>query len=641
MRSRPAPNPADYAFDRRALANDVQVKTWLQRLKGTSNKTLTQSDIAFVLSEVHKRRSSDFRADLVIDELRRTCPVLSYPELTDSVQDLGLMFAQPEMVRFWGGVQGQRNRKGPSPCFGWTKALLAVLAMTGKTTHGKDAFDDLQNIPALREMFAATEQRAADLAHDEDWAEAPRAERWERLPDYTSVMRNIPRLTDAIRGEGIKANIEMLKALREKHPDVGRRLIIDGKAIATWVPQAWAEKDSDRDQFLRRRVPEAGYRAYTYGRGGKTEVNADGVKRRELGVTTAWRGFYLVTLLDQATGLPVIWTVFDAAVDEATAIIPLLSELFQLWPDVGTELLVGDSSWDSDNWCELLERSYGIHPIFNLHDQSEVRFATQHSKHVDGKFLSLSGQGQPRCIHNQYLPIDSIEIPSRSGLRPGQLHPKEKAFRIRFKDDHGPRPLGRVGLSMCVDWSRLTYYPHHAQGRPDLYAVRVAMLRRLKQVESWHNHLESGLRIGPEGGDRSRLAELAKQETLVTLAALATTSIAVADQRLNHGMTVPLPAPPRPQSTRAIIAAPNGNDDGQQIAPTISSPKLTAVAASVAADSERSVIVKPAAANARLRNAPVAASAGLRCTSSTGGSRVAFSFRLGLTEPRRAVRTML
>jgi hypothetical protein len=234
MRSRSAPDASEYSFNRRALANDVQVKTWLQRLRGTSNNTLTQRDIAFVLSEVHKRRPDDFRADLVLDELRRTCPVLSYPELTDSVEDLGLMFSQPEMIRFWGRVQGERNRKGPSPCFGWTKALLAVLAMTGKTTHGKDAFDDLRNIPALREMFAATENTATDLAHHENWTDAPRPERWQQLPDYSSVMRNIPRLTSAIRSQGVKANVEMLRALREQYPDVGRRLIIDGKAIATW-----------------------------------------------------------------------------------------------------------------------------------------------------------------------------------------------------------------------------------------------------------------------------------------------------------------------------------------------------------------------------------------------------------------------
>jgi hypothetical protein len=638
MRSRSAPDASEYSFNRRALANDVQVKTWLQRLRGTSNNTLTQRDIAFVLSEVHKRRPDDFRADLVLDELRRTCPVLSYPELTDSVEDLGLMFSQPEMIRFWGRVQGERNRKGPSPCFGWTKALLAVLAMTGKTTHGKDAFDDLRNIPALREMFAATENTATDLAHHENWTDAPRPERWQQLPDYSSVMRNIPRLTSAIRSQGVKANVEMLRALREQYPDVGRRLIIDGKAIATWVPQAWAEKDSDRDRFLRRRVPEAGYRAYTYGRGGKTEVGADGVKRGALGVTTAWRGFYLVTLLDQATGLPVIWTVFDATVDEATAIIPLLSELYQLWPNVDTELLVGDSSWDEDNWCELLERSYGIHPIFALHNEREVRFGTDHGKHVDGKFLSLSGQGQPRCIHNQYLPIESVEIPPRDGLRPGQLHPKEKAFRLRFKDTHGPHPLGRVGLPMCVDWSRLTYYPHHAHGRPDLYAVRVAMLRRLKQVESWHNHLESGLRVGTEGGDRSRLAEMEKQETLVTLAALATTSIALADQRLNHGMASPPAISSRHQPSPEVKHAEQSSDDGRALTPALVTPPPRDLhAALTAAASGKPAGGAPVAApRMRPANGPANARPESRATSCTGGSRVSFSFRMGSTDARRA-----
>ena len=575
MRSRTAPNPAEYQFERRVLGNDPQVRVWLQRLAGSRGvKSLPRRDIQFVLSEVVKRRQHDFRPDLVLDALKRTCPVLSYPEMTDVVEDLGHMFSQPEMVRFWARAQGTKNKKGPTPCFGWTKALMAILAMTGKTTHGTDAHDLLCNMPGLRRVFARADADGAALAEKERWDAAVHVESWQAVPDYTSLMRNIDRLTSTIRSEGIVANIAMLKALKRRYPEVGRRLLIDGTDVPAWVPQQWAERDSDRDKFLRRRVPEAGFRAYTHGpKQGKQALKGDeaGAQGRNLHVIKNWRGFYLVTLIDQATGLPVVWTMFDAAHDEAPSIIPLLSELFQQWPELDTEIIAGDSGWDEDPWCELAERHYGIHPIFRRHNGSaETRFAEKHKKLVEGKFISLGGDGRPRCIHNQLLDYETAELPRRDGLRPGKPHPNEKAFRVRFRCEHGNTPLGRPGLPMCVDWSRLTYYPHHSHGHPERYAMRVAMLRRLNQIESWHNHLEAGLRIATEGADRSRLGALAKQEALLTLAALTTTSLALADQRLNHGLDMPA-LPPRPSTPKSSnghrpsgTAQPNPAADAEQ-----------------------------------------------------------------------------
>ena len=112
MRPRPTPNPAEYAIDRRYLANDTQVKTWLQRLKGSgSDKSLPARDVKFVLSDVLKRRPDDFRPNLMLGALRDTCPVLAYPEMTDAVEDLGHMFSQPEMVSFWARAQEPSARR--------------------------------------------------------------------------------------------------------------------------------------------------------------------------------------------------------------------------------------------------------------------------------------------------------------------------------------------------------------------------------------------------------------------------------------------------------------------------------------------------------------------------------------------------
>jgi hypothetical protein len=56
------------------------------------------------------------------------------------------------------------------------------------------------------------------------------------------------------------------------------------------------------------------------------------------------------------------------------------------------------------------------------------------------------------------------------------------------------------------DWSNFTYYPHHEQGRPDLYAFRQAMLVRLNQAESAFAALKVDNRTGAAGTDRPRIA---------------------------------------------------------------------------------------------------------------------------------------
>lgn len=82
-----------------------------------------------------------------------------------------------------------------------------------------------------------------------------------------------------------------------------------------------------------------------------------------------WRGSYLAVILDQATGLPLVWTIFDAKEQETTAVVSLLSMLFELWPECPAKWIAGDSAFDTDEMCRVCEVEYGIHPIFQLRDR--------------------------------------------------------------------------------------------------------------------------------------------------------------------------------------------------------------------------------------------------------------------------------
>src|SRR4051812_13145749 len=103
-----------------------------------------------------------------------------------------------------------------------------------------------------------------------------------------------------------------------------------------------------------------GFRAYTHGANTKN-TNPDSATLGQAvrrGAGKVVRGLYHVVLVEQATGLVVVHTTFDAAHDEAPAIIDLFSRLFALWPELHddgiAEAVAGDSAWDEDEWCRML-----------------------------------------------------------------------------------------------------------------------------------------------------------------------------------------------------------------------------------------------------------------------------------------------
>ena len=70
-------------------------------------------------------------------------------------------------------------------------------------------------------------------------------------------------------------------------------------------------------------------------------------------------------LVDQQTGLPLIWTIAPANVEEDKVLIRnLLPNLFRLWPDCPLEIIIGDGVLDNAWVCGELEARWSIHPMF-------------------------------------------------------------------------------------------------------------------------------------------------------------------------------------------------------------------------------------------------------------------------------------
>jgi hypothetical protein len=162
----------------------------------------------------------------------------------------------------------------------------------------------------------------------------------------------------------VATNVQMVKALSELLPGrgIGERLMINGMGTPAWVRQVGKGKTDNVEQFRRRNNPHAGARSYMHASQAKREVRPGDSASHFMQVGKFWRGYYTVVIADQATGLPLVRIVQDASVDEAPAIVPLLSLLYNLWPECPAKLIAGDSAWDEDEWCRLCEVDTGSTP---------------------------------------------------------------------------------------------------------------------------------------------------------------------------------------------------------------------------------------------------------------------------------------
>lgn len=543
MKHRQAPKPVGYKTRlSEKLKHDRQVIRWTQRLLGDPEARPTDLDedqLAFVQLEILKRREdlSAQAGDLYVKAMHDTCPILAAPELErDKLpEDLRLIWAQPEMQELWKGWDGPPANSGPAPDYMTAKALMAGMGMTGISAHADDIYSEVTGNQKVWSIFEDLDGGQADPL------------------SYQAALRQFPKL--AIGGRVFKANIEMVKEIARLNPGggVGERLMIDGMGFAAWCKQA-PKGTPKQEAYRRRHCPEAGFRAYIHTHRNKEKVgpNSKQTVGTFIRAGKAWRGYYLVVIADQATGLPLVWMVIDASWDEAACIVPLLRDLYEYWPDCPAKVIIGDSAWDEDPWCRLAELDYGIHPVFRIHN--EPRFPDVAGYSRDGSVKAINPAGQLVCrAHGLPLKFVGTEHGGRVGLYPGQSA-KEGEFRVRGKCSKG---CGTLGLKMDADWSRLTHYPHHNQGPTAMkrYSERQAYLTGLNGMEGIFQRLQNGKNLGTKGAARTRIRDKDAHEALMSLALLSMTAAAVADQRHLHGIDPELdPAKPAPRRPRR----PNG-----------------------------------------------------------------------------------
>lgn len=348
----PPPAPPQRNLTDIQFKGDVQVAAWRQR-RGFSSQVhqdpstlgLSENALTYILVEIESRRrgnralSGHMHAAMV-----EFTPKLSQPHCKSEVEALAHVWAQPEMQAFWAAWESRRpvTARGPHPLDPGAKAMASMLGQT-KHSHGLSAYGDLFEKTRLRQVFAGVGLAAARHSGQPDPDPF-------QLALYEGTMGRLVPVTrrGAFRPIALRANAELFRALCTLYPNrgFGERLLVDGCLFPAWCPQKGKGRSDDEEAARRATTPLAGARLLRYTSSGKVELEPGTVMSAGAFASSSnfARAYFCVTILDQASGWPLVSLHMDAAFDEAEALLSLLSDLYRYYDFITPKLISGDGA---------------------------------------------------------------------------------------------------------------------------------------------------------------------------------------------------------------------------------------------------------------------------------------------------------
>ncbi|MCW2983694.1 MAG: hypothetical protein JWR63_1264 [Conexibacter sp.] len=584
MRSR-RPKPFEAKLRKDPLAYDRQVQVWAERLLGGVAADLDdpahREALEFVLAEVSRRRHASGKTaaltlqqriqDSFLKHLERYSPVCAAPELDDEMEDLRLVLEMPRLQQLWcEWPDPPRGRSGPASNFGSAKATLIVFGWT-EAGDLEEAYHRLFNRPQLRILFESLERMRHGRAVPHLPGMGVTAAELE-MKSYPTIARQLPLVANTLLPLVAQCRIDLLQELAGYFPNapIGEVLSIDGTDHPLWIPQRGYDKDDPREQALRDRVPNARFRAWgedSAGPGGKKELKS-GDKVTVNAFKKKWRGDYELPLCELVTGLP---TVRHAqTINEHFALVPLMSDLFRLYPSIPLQIVAGDSGFDYAASYRLLTAGYGVQGCFALHDErGDQQFPEGTSK--NGSVWGTDSKGRLYCgkcrkpmelreqnLYPRRYKVDGKVVPDPVtgellNLFPGKENEPDK-HRVRAEcPEHG-----RPSVSMSANWKLLGGLPHYPEGRPDLYGKRLAIMARRSMSECYNARLKTARRLCTSGPDRTRHNDERTLNALLEVAALSFVAQQVYSERCLRGIPgrFGLPATGRTPPSSSAVGAP-------------------------------------------------------------------------------------
>jgi hypothetical protein len=214
VKSRPAPQATSDRRKLERLKNDRQVKRWAQRIKGDPSARphdLSEDQLRLIADELLKRRGVSVSSTHFERALEATRPILAVPDLTDPAEDLDLIFQLPELQDFWQSWQRplhHQGSRGPSGSDEPVKALMALMAIPGMTTHAQTAHGLLTKVPAFQRVFERVGQAAAKRA-----GQSPPGS-FEPL-SYAGALKHRAQVAEGCSYLAQRTNFSLIRSLRD------------------------------------------------------------------------------------------------------------------------------------------------------------------------------------------------------------------------------------------------------------------------------------------------------------------------------------------------------------------------------------------------------------------------------------------
>lgn len=152
----------------------------------------------------------------------------------------------------------------------------------------------------------------------------------------------------------------LVRRLETLLPNLGRRLAVDSKAIASHAKPPRKDADAGKQKPDGRRDRDADWGVKTY-----QGVRADGTAWEK---TKRWFGYKLHLVVDAEYELPLGYAVTKASANDSLYLLPLVEELQRRHPQLveRAEYLSADKGYDSKDNNRGLYDTYAIRPVVDI-----------------------------------------------------------------------------------------------------------------------------------------------------------------------------------------------------------------------------------------------------------------------------------
>ena len=462
-----------------AAGQDVRQAKWVPatpRNPGFTGRPGDWEKAAVVLEEQVRRENPDWVESAILTEAQKLylkMVEVKHPDLPREYAALMQTSYAPPRRGLRQNIEAHAVRQVPE----WQELEQLLTANPG----GRKANRTLPLAIFMRSVLnegapevTAQLERFAGSDLELDWAflgSHDREENLKHMLDESTVRKQLKGMLErADPDEAVRLNLKVLERMRERHPDLGRYLVVDATPINAWVEQTVPVNEEHEELIVRKTGAKHNYHG--------SKSDSQGRHRHK----KTWMGSKLLVISDLKTGLPLGWRLIGNK-REFPYVIPLLLDIKRHAEWLEPEYLIGDSEYDVERLAFDLQAQFGVIPVFPLREQ------------LSNSYDWAATKGVPKCArHSSYM-----KLIQANDFFPTDDHEWDPDFD-RAKQNCKAR--NRWQCELCAAQGRklmaTTYLRRNARiytwlprrGTHRRYATRQALMLRRNSIEQLFSQLK-------------------------------------------------------------------------------------------------------------------------------------------------------